>query len=759
MNHSRREFLKYSAAAAAFAALGSPRPLFAAAPDAKQVEKWVKGVCRYCGTGCGVMVGVTGGKAVMVKGDPNNHNEGFLCLKGALLAPVIYAKDRLTQPQIRKNGKKSELTPVSWDEALDFTASKFKAAIAATGPESVGYYGSGQALTEESYLANKIFKAGLRTNNVDGNPRLCMASAVGGYTGTFGKDEPCGSYADIDAASCFFIIGSNTSECHPVLFKRIARRKQEDKTVKIIVADPRITNTARIADMHLAIKPGSDLALLNGMAYVIVKEELDDNRFHSKYTVFKGMQDGKPVEKSFDDYKAFLEDYTPEKVAPLTGLEPKQIIEAAHIFANSPTTMSMWCMGLNQRKWGVFANQLVHNLHLITGKIGRPGSTPFSLTGQPNACGGVRDTGTLSHLLPAGRLVAVPEHRAAVEKFWGVPEGTINPNPGLHAVAMFEALAAGKLKALLVLCTNPAQTLPNLHKYTPGLAREDTFLACIEAFGDAETLKYADVVFPAAFWCEREGVYGCTERRYALIEQAVEPPKDARASVNILVDLAKRIGVDEKLIAFKNSADVWDEWRRMSAGTPYNFMGITRERLRKASGVLWPCPTEDSPGTHIRYVRGEDPIVPADNPDPYLFYGNPDKKAYIWLRPHKGAAEEPDADYPFALTTGRVIDQWHTATMTGKVPELHNAFPNAYVELNDADAKTLGIANGDMVNLTSRRGAMDLPARVGEVCRPGLVFVPFFDNKKLINELTSDAVDDLSKEPEFKICAVKVKKA
>lgn len=759
MNQSRREFLKLSAAAAAFTAMGSPLAFAAAPKGQQQVEKWVKGVCRYCGTGCGVLVGVTGGKAVMVKGDPNNHNEGLLCLKGALLAPVIYAPDRVTKPMARKGGKKSPLTPISWDEALTLMAAKFKAAMAKGGPEAIAFYGSGQNLTEESYLANKIFKAGLKSNNVDGNPRLCMASAVGGYVGTFGKDEPMGTYSDMDAATCFFIIGSNTSECHPVLFKRIASRKQKDKQVKIIVADPRVTNTARIADIHLPLKPGTDLALLNGMAHVIVKEELDDPRFYSKQCVFKAMADGKPVEKTFDEYKAFLEDYTPEKVSQITGLPKEKIIEAARTFANSPASLSLWCMGLNQRKWGVFANQLVHNLHLITGKIGKPGSSPFSLTGQPNACGGVRDTGSLAHLLPAGRLIANPEHRAQVEKFWGVPEGTINPNPGLHTVALFEAMGQGKIGAVVILCTNPAQSLPNAKKYTAALAREDVFVTCIEAFGDAETLKYADLVLPPAFWCEREGVYGCSERRYALVGKAVEPMGECKPSVNILMEFAKRMGVDEKLYPYKDSADIWDEWRRMSVGTPYNFAGITRERLRKESGILWPCPSEDHPGTKLRYVRGEDPLVPADAPDRILFYGNPDKKAYVWLRPHRPAAEEPDADYPFVLTTGRVIDHWHTGTMTGKVPELRNAFPNAFVELNDGDAKKLGVVNGDMVTLESRRGTMSFPARVGEVCRPGLVFVPFYDNKKLINDLTSDAVDDISKEPEYKICAVKVRKA
>ncbi|HBE93991.1 MAG TPA: nitrate reductase catalytic subunit [Desulfovibrio sp.] len=752
MNINRRQFIKYSAAAFAMLLLDKGPAL--AAPD-QGVERWVKGVCRYCGTGCGVMVGVRDNKVVMVKGDPNNHNRGMLCLKGALLPSVVHAPDRLTQPLIRKEGK---LTPASWDEALDLTAAKFKEAMAQFGAQSVGFYGSGQNLTEESYLANKIFKGGLKCNNVDGNPRLCMASAVGGYVTTFGKDEPFGSYEDLDAATCFFIIGSNTSECHPVLFRRIAARKQNDKNVRVIVVDPRVTNTARIADMHLAIRPGTDLALLNAMAHIILNEELDEPRFHSKYAAFKAVEDGKPVDKTFEDYRAFLAEYTPEKAAEITGIPAAAIVKAAQLFASSSATMSLWCMGLNQRVRGVWANNLVHNLHLLTGKLGRPGSTSFSLTGQPNACGGVRDTGSLAHLLPAGRVVANKDHRNQMEALWGLPPDSLHPDPGLFATALFGALGE-KVKALLVLCTNPAQSLPNVKKYTQNLRHPGKFMAVIEAFGDAETLKYADVVFPAAFWCEREGVYGCSERRYSLLEKAIDPPGQARPSVNILVDLATRMGVDPKFVPFKNSAEVWDEWRTVSASSAYNFKGMTRERLRKTSGLLWPCPTEDHPGTKIRYVRGEDPNVPADHPDKYFFYGNPNGRATIWLRPHKPAAEEPDAEYPLVMTTGRVIDQWHTGTMTNKVPEIRAAFPNAYVEINVEDAKRLNINNGDSVLVETRRGKLTLPARVGEVCRPGLIFTPFFDAKKLVNELTVDAIDDISKQPEFKICAARIARA
>lgn len=748
MDVTRRDFLRTAAAASTFMAIGAP---FAwAAGDT--ADKWVKGVCRFCGTGCGVMVGVKNGKVVQVKGDPNNHNEGFLCLKGALMVPIIYAKDRVTQPLIRKNGK---LTPASWDDALNLTANKFKDVLKTDGPNGVAYYGSGQALTEETYLASKIWKAGLKSNNVEGNPRLCMASAVGGYVTTFGKDEPCGSYDDIDSATCFFIIGSNTSECHPILFKRIAKRKQSDPNVKIIVVDPRKTNTARIADLHVPFKPGTDLAILNAMAYHIIDEELDNSRFHGKYVSF---MDNKKNKLSFDDYFKFLQDYTPEKAEKISGVPAATIRKMAVWFAESAATTSFWCMGINQRIRGVWANNLISNLHLLTGHIGKPGATPFSLTGQPNACGGVRDTGGLSHLLPAGRLIKKKPHRNEMEKLWGLPQDSLNPKPGLHTVALYNALGEGKVKAMVMLCTNPAHSLPNVNKHQKALARKDTFICLIEAFADAETMKYADVVLPPAFWCEREGVFGCSERRYSLVSKAIEPPGECRESIHILIDLAKRMGVDPKLVDYKNSEDIWNEWRRVSKPTPYNFYGITRERLRKASGIKWPCPTEDHPGTNIRYVRGKDPNIPKDYPKKYFFYGKPDGKAVIWMRPYKGAAEEPDAQYPFVLTTGRVIDHWHTGTMTMKVPELKKSFPSAYVEVNKDDAKKLGINNGDQIKLITRRDEINLPARVSDVCLPGLIFVPFHYADKMINKLTLDAFDPGSKQPEYKICAAKIQK-
>ena len=750
MTITRREFLETTAVSIALSVLLGPGTVSAQEGEA---DKWIKGVCRYCGTGCGVLVGVKGDKAVAIKGDPKNHNQGRLCLKGAMLIPVIYAQDRILKPMIRKGGKKDDLAEVSWDEALDFAAARFKKALDEKGPEAIAYYGSGQALTEESYVANKMWKAGFKSNNVDGNPRLCMASAVAGYLTSFGKDEPMGTYDDIDAATCFFIIGSNTSEAHPILFDRIARRKESSPNVKVIVADPRRTNTSRIADVHVTFNPGTDLALMNGMAHVIIKEELDDSRFYNKYCTFMKGTD----EVAFEDYKAFLEDYTPQKVEEITGVPADTTIKIAKMFAESPASISLWCMGINQRVRGVWANNLIHNLHLLTGQICRSGATPLSLTGQPNACGGVRDVGALAHLLPAGRLVENEAHRKEMEEIWKLPEGTIAPKMGRHTIALFEGMAAGDVQAVLIHCTNPAHTLPNLNKLTKGL--ETAFVAITECFKTAETLKYADVVFPSAFWCETEGVYGCTERRYALIEQAIQPQGEARPGVEILMEFGKRVGLDPALIPFKNAADIWEEWRQISSKSVYNFAGITRARLKKESGVKWPCPTENHPGTTLRYVRDEDPMVPKDHPDKIFFYGKPNGKATIFLRPYEPPFEPADKDYPFVLTTGRVIDHWHTATMTGTVPELNKAYPGAYVEINPEDAKKMKIANGDKVVLETRRDKMTFPARLTDTCMPGLVFTPFFDPKLLVNKLFHDAADPISREPEYKICATKVYRA
>ena len=771
MDITRRQLLKYSAALAAASAIGLELKLPEEAYAAEQPEKWLKAVCRYCGAGCGVYVGVSKGKVIAVKGDKDNWNKGYLCLKGYYLPAILYSADRAKYPLLRKNGT---FVKITWKEAMDVMTSKFSDAIKQHGPSSVAFYGSGQSYTEESYFMNKFFKAGLGTNNIDGNPRLCMASAAVGYVTTFGKDEPMGSYDDIYHADCFFIVGSNMAEAHPVLFRIVNERKQKGKDVKIIMVDPRKTLSARIADLHMSFVPGTDLAILNAMAHVIVKEDLYNKEFVDKHMVFKKLVDPGPppvVEKvAWEEYVKFLDEYTPEMAEKVSGCPRDEIIKAARWFAGSKATMSLWCMGLNQRTRGVWANNLMHNLHLLTGQICRPGATPFSLTGQPNACGGVRDTGLLSHLLPYGRAVANEKDRQDMEDFWGVPRGRIQPKPGLTAMEMFRAFNKGELKCLWNVCTNPGQSLPNLEAYRKGMEGKDTFLVVSEAYHPTRTSELADLVLPAALWVEKDGTYGQSERRYQYLEKATNPPAEARPDLDVMIEFAnklfKSLGREDeakKLFAYKSTEDIWNEVRKASRGTAYDFMGMTRARMKKAHGILWPCPTEDHPGTLRRYTaKHGDPLLKKFAPEAYdvSFYGAKadGNRATMWLRPHKGPAEPADAEYPFVLTTGRQIEHWHTGTMTLKVPELKRSAPSAYAEINPKDAERLGVKTRDKVKITSRRGSIVLEAKVMDVPREGLVFVPMHYPDQLINLLTTDAFDAMSKQPEFKICAVKIEK-
>lgn len=767
MDITRRQLLKYSAALAAASAIGLELPL-PKGLEAVQAEKWVKGVCRYCGAGCGVYTGVSKGRVVAVQGDKDNWNKGFLCLKGNFLPAILYADDRAKHPLLKKGDK---FVRISWKEAMDLMADKFADSIKQNGPHSVAFYGSGQAYTEESYFMNKFFKGGLGTNNIDGNPRLCMASAAVGYVSTFGKDEPMGAYDDINYADCFFIIGSNMAEAHPVIFRFVNERRKKGKDVKIIMVDPRKTLSARIADLHMSFVPGTDLAILHAMAHVIIKENLHSKDYLDNHIVFKTIKDDKAEKVTFDEYVKFLDEYSPEAAEKISGCPKEDIIKAARWFAQSKATMSFWCMGLNQRTRGVWANNLVHNLHLLTGQLCRPGATSFSLTGQPNACGGVRDTGLLSHLLPYGRLVANDGHREEMEQFWGIPKGRIQPKPGPTAVDIFRSFNKGEIKAMWIACTNPGQSLPNLAPYRKGMESKDTFLVVSEAYHPTRTTELADLVLPAALWVEKEGTYGQSERRYQFVEKAIEPVAEARPDLAVMMEfgqkLFKALGREaeaKRLFNFKNSEDIWNEIRQCSKGTAYDFMGMTRQRLKKAHGILWPCPTEDHPGTVRRYTaKYGDPLVKKFDPQAsdVSFYGAKvdGNKATVWLRPYKGPAEPPDAEYPFILTTGRQIEHWHTGTMTLKVPELKRSAPDAYAELNPRDAAKLSIKSRDKVKITSRRGTITLEARVVDVPREGLVFVPMHYPDRLINLLTTDAYDAMSKQPEFKICAVKLERA
>jgi len=710
------------------------------------VDSWHKGVCRFCGTGCGIMIGVRDGKVVDVKGDEYAHNRGRICIKGILNREILYVRDRALYPMIRRNGR---LERASWDEAMSLVAERFREAIDRYGPDSVAFYGSGQLFTEESYTANKLFKAGIGTNNVDGNPRLCMASAAAGYISVFGKDEPMGCYEDIDHATCFFITGSNTADCHPIVWERIMDRKRSRPETVIIVVDPRRTRTARHADYHLAIRPGTDVALYNAMIYEFIRNGFIDQDMVENYLTFREGD----AERTFEDLKRHVAQYTPERVAPVCGVDARQIEEVAYLFAASEATMSIWTMGLNQQAQGTAANRLINAMHLLTGHIGRPGATPFSLTGQPNAGGGVRDTGALAHALPNGRVVTNPQHRAEMEDLWGVPRGRISPKPGYHAVAMFEAMARGDLKCVLIMGTNPAQSLPHAERYREAMQR--TFLVVADAIYPTETAQFADVFLPSAMWVEKGGVFSQSERRYHLVPKLVDPPGEARSDLEILVELADRLGYGD-LIKARTPEEVWDEWRQISAHSPYNFAGITYERLKKERGILWPAPTEDHPGTCRRYVPGEDPM--AKGTGRFDFYGRPDGRAVVYLE-HQQPSSDPRSDeYPLTLVTGRVYEHWHTLTITGKLEELEDITTD-FLVVHPRDAHRYGIRDGAPVLVESRRGRAVLKARVSTDITPGIVFAPFHSPEALVNRVVNNTVDPISKEPAFKESAVRIQPA
>jgi len=756
---NRRDFLKTSAAATAAAGIGANLfPGMALGDEVRDGLKWNKSVCRYCGVGCGVMIGTKGDKVVAVKGDAENTiNKGHLCVKAFYLPKAVNSDTRLLNPMVRKNGK---LVETSWDEALDVVAKNFNKIRQKHGPDALAFYGSGQAETEETYMANKLFRGCIGTNNVEGNPRLCMASAVGGYLTSHGLDEPAGTYEDIEQCECFMLVGSNTAEAHPIIFERLMRHKHANPNVKIVIIDPRKTPTDQVADLHLFPKPGFDLPVFNAISQVLIAEGYADDAFIKGHVAFKS-NDGKNGD--LKDYKTFLMDYTPEKAEKISGVPAAEIIKAARIFGKSKTAMSMWCMGLNQRQRGVWSNNLVHNWHLITGKIGVPGSDAFSLTGQPNACGGVREGGGLCHLLPGHRVVANKDHREQVAKVWGIPAERIQPKPGKHTIAMFQALTDGEIKGIYIMCTSPAQSLPNAKNYWIGL--KEQFVVVAESFYPTMTTEYADVVLPAAFWSEKEGVYGCTERRSQYMAKTVTPRGQARWDAFILRDIGKRMGFEKEFAKYETAEIMWDEYRSLTAGKDMDLMGASYDRLKKVRGLVWPVPTEDHPGTYKRYTDG-DPLydkLPAEKKKGkrMYFYGSKtgNGKAIVWMRPHMDPAEPVDSEYPYALTTGRILEHWHTLTMTGTAPELNRAVPKAYAEIHPDDAKKLGIKNRHDLILETRRGEMRIEARVIDRPAPGTIFVPWHWPEWPINVLCNDAFDPGSKEPEYKVAAAKVRKA
>jgi nitrate reductase NapA len=824
----RREFIQANSMVLAAAGVGlgfsaEALDLLAGANDIG----WSKAPCRFCGVGCGLLVGTRNGQVVASYGDPDAEvNRGLACVKGYQAGKILYGEDRLTRPLLRmKNGdydKGGELAPVTWERAFDVMETKFKKVLKDKGPEAIGMFGSGQWTVWEGYAAAKLMKAGFRTNNIEPNARHCMASAVSGFMRTFGMDEPMGCYDDLDQADAFVLWGSNMAEMHPILWSRIADRRLSHGHVRVIVLSVFENRCFDLADSGMIFNPQTDLAILNFIANYIIETDRVNKEFIDKHTNFLigetnigyGLRAEHPMERravnrnnaggqrriSFDEYAQFLRGYTVDYASELSGVPTTDLIALAELYADPDVNLvSLWTMGFNQHTRGTWANHLVYNLHLLTGKISKPGCGPFSLTGQPSACGTTREVGTFAHRLPADLVVTNPEHRARAEQVWNLPEGIIPGEPGYHAVEQDRMLKDGRLNAYWIQCNNNLQAAANLGEETyPGYRNEDNFIVVSDVYPTV-TAGAADLVLPTAMWVEKEGAYGNAERRTQFWHQLVSPPGEARSDLWQLMEFSKRFTTDEVwpsdtlndnpqyrgksiyevLFANENVSKypidelgvdrlndeardcgfyvqkgLFEEYAEFGRGHGHDLARF--DRYHEERGLRWPV--VDGEETRWRYREGYDPYVEAGSG--IQFYGNPDNRANIYALPYEPPAESPDGEYDMWLCTGRVLEHWHSGSMTQRVPVLHRAFPNAVVYMHPDDAISRGLERGSEVRIISRRGEIRTRVETEGRNRPplGLVFVPWFDANQLINKVTLDATCPISKQTDYKKCAVRIVK-
>ena len=832
---TRRDALKTSAIAAATGAAGLAAPVDATAQPSADGIRWDKGVCRFCGTGCGVIVGTKNGRVVATQGDPDAPvNRGLNCIKGYFLSKIMYGQDRLTQPLLRKkNGKydkNGDFTPVSWDEAFAIMAEKFKAALKANGPTAIGMFGSGQWTIWEGYAASKLFKGGFRSNNLDPNARHCMASAVAGFMRTFGIDEPMGCYDDVEAADAFVLWGSNMAEMHPILWSRLTDRRLTHAGCEVHVLSTFEHRSFELADNPLIFAPHSDLAILNYIQNYIVNSGAMNQDFVKKHVEFahtvedigSGLRPNNPLEVkavnashkagkdgaldpagfkdkiSFEDYKKLLEPYTLDYAHKMSGVPKENLERLAKLYADpKKKVVSYWTMGFNQHTRGTWVNNMIYNVHLLMGKISEPGNGPFSLTGQPSACGTAREVGTFAHRLPADMVVGNPKHREITENIWKLPPGTLNDKVGAHAVLQHRLLKDGKINAYWVQCTNNMQTAPNMNEEGyPGYRNPANFIVVSDPYPTV-TATSADLILPTAMWMEKEGAYGNAERRTQFWRQQVKAPGEARSDLWQTIEFSKYFKVEEvwpeELIAkkpeyrgktlydvlfangqvdkfpktetqkgFDNSESdafgfyvqkgLFEEYAAFGRGHGHDLADF--EQYHKARGLRWPV--VDNKETLWRFKEGYDPYVKAG--EGYSFYGKPDKKARIIFCPYEPPAESPDKDFDLWLSTGRVLEHWHSGSMTRRVPELHRAVPAAMLFMHPDDAAERKILRGQTVKVETRRGEVTTRVETKGRNKPprGVVFFPFFDEGQLVNKLTLDATCPISKETDFKKCACKV---
>ena len=769
----RRTFLRGMAAVSA-ATAGSamaPGALLRANADLSGENEpdpaWKKTPCRLCGVGCGLLIGIENGRAVAVKGDADSAvSKGLACAKGYYSVQALYGRDRITRAMIRREGA---LVAVPIGEALDLVASRLRETIQQHGKDSVAVYGSAQWTIPDAYVASKLFKGGLGTNNVETSARLYAASAMAGLETSFGLGGAIGCYDDIDHADVFVLWDINLAETDPVLFSRMLDRRRRDRAVRIVDLTTRTARTSYAADRSLLHTPHSALAIANAICHEIVARKWVNRDFIDRYVAFKrgrtgigygftddtvAVDDAAGVD--WDDYVAFLSAYTPERAQQLSGLSADGIRWLASLYGDrSRKVMTVWGAQANQHARGTWMNNLLYNIHLLVGKIASPGNSPLCITGQPGGASNGQDAGSLTHSLPRG-VVSNEQDRRRAAAIWGVPADRINPRPGRTTLPMFRALERGGIRFLWIQATNPMVSLPNLSRYRSAAAKADRFLVVSEEY-PTPTTDVADVVLPTAAWIEREGIFANVERRTQHFDQMVEPPGDAMSDSWQMIEVARRLGLS-KFFPWERRdhvGQIWEEYGRFH-DDPRSALAPLSE-LRARPGVMWPF--VNGRETKWRYNTAHDPAADRAR-GAFDFYGHPDGRAWIWLRPHEPPAESPDREYPFWLRTCAVLEHWGTGSLTQRIPTLHRAVPRAYLEINREDANRLGIRNRDTVRIVSRRGSLEIEARIDYRSQPprGQVFVPSFDEGVPVRRLMLDAFCPLSGQPDITTCAVRVER-
>ncbi len=695
----------------------------------KVADRWVKTTCGYCSVGCGMLIGTRDDKVVTSRGDPNHPvNRGKLCPKGLAEHYVIDANNRALYPLLRRDGR---LQRVTWDIALSTMASEFRRLAEQHGPQAVGVISTGQLVTEEFYTLGKLVQLGLGTSNYDGNTTLCMSTAVAGYKRSFGSDGPPGAYEDLTQADVVLLIGANIAENHPILCQHL----EANRAKTLIVADPRVTKTAMMADIYLPVKPRSDLALLNGMAHILIRDGLINHEYIHQHT------------NGFEDLCRFVEKYEPEYVSSITGLSSELIHRVAHLYGNAEAAFIGWTMGVNHSSKGTETVTAINNLALLTGNIGRTGGSPFSITGQCNAMG-TREAGFTSSL-PGYRKFESDEDRRQLAEIWQVPVERIPQRRGLAYPDIITAVLKKRIRALWIIATNPLVSFPNIDVLKQALDGLD-FLVVQDGFHPTPTSEFADLILPAAIWGEKEGTYTNSERRVSKVNPAVAPPGEAISDFEIFLRLARKLGCSDELFrGWDGPQDAFEEWKRVSRSRLCDYSGITYEALEAFGGIQWPylrgC-TSPAHAARRLYIDGQ--------------FETADGRAQFYCAEWEAFPEQPNEQFPFVLNTGRTVEHWHTRTKTGAIPILEQLSPRAWLEMNPTDAKGLSLRPHDLVDVISRRGRVRrVELRVTEVVAPGQVFVPFHFSEWNINEVTQDIFDPISREPNYKQCAVRVEKS